>query len=122
MKILCIDDSKAVHAFLKDCLTGVATEFKSAFDGEQAVKLFEDKSFSADLIFLDWEMPKKTGPEVLADLARAKNTIPIIMLTSKNQTSDIAAVLAAGASEYIMKPFTKDIILEKVSMLVGAKT
>lgn len=122
LNILCIDDSKSVHAFLKTCVGEVSSDFKSVFDGEQAIQLLGGASPPVfDVIFLDWEMPKKTGPEVLDELMRLKLKTPIIMLTSKNDVNDISSVLTKGASEYIMKPFTKDIILEKLAGVVGSK-
>lgn len=120
MKILCIDDSKAIHAFLKECVREVATEFHSVFDGEQGVHLLTKSGAPVfDLIFLDWEMPKKIGPDVLLEIKKHGVKTPVIMLTTKNDVSDIALVLERGASEYIMKPFTKDIIVEKISEVTG---
>ncbi len=121
VRILCIDDSKSVHAYLKSCVEEVASDFKSAYDGEQALELLALNSDSFDLIFLDWEMPKMTGPEVLVELKRRGLTTPIVMLTSKNDASDMMQVLSKGAAEYILKPFTKDIILDKMSMALGTR-
>ena len=119
MKILCIDDSKAVHSFLKDCVEKVVTEFTSFYDGEDAILYFQKNPSTFDLIFLDWEMPKKTGPETLAELKKLGVKTPVFMLTSKNAVEDISKMLSLGATEYIMKPFTRDIILEKISFLSG---
>ena len=120
MKILCIDDSKSVHAFLRQCVSEVSLDFKSVFDGEEAIRLFSGPNPpSFDVIFLDWEMPKKTGPEVLDEIKRLKVQTPVIMLTSKNDVADISSVLSKGAHEYVMKPFTKDIIIEKLSSLAS---
>lgn len=116
LKILCIDDSKSVHAFLKDCLSGVALEVKSAFNGAEGLQTVNSNPEWFDCIFLDWEMPIKTGPEVLKELRDQNFSKPIYMLTSKNQLSDITQMIQLGATEYIMKPFTKDIILEKLAM------
>lgn len=122
IKILCVDDSKSVHAFLKQCVSEVCSEFHSVFDGEQAVQLFSSPSPPVfDIIFMDWEMPNKTGPEALVEIKRLNVPTPVIMLTSKNNIEDISSVLSKGAHEYIMKPFTKDIILEKLSFVVGSK-
>ncbi len=118
IKVLCIDDSKAIHAFLKQCLVDESIEFSSAFDGVQGVDRVKTGEIF-DLIFLDWEMPNKTGPEVLDDFKIMNLKTPVIMLTSKNEAGDIAQMLTKGASEYVLKPFTKDILLEKISFVIG---
>lgn len=119
LKILCIDDSKSVHAFLKDCLKEIASDFTSANDGEQGLQVLIDEESAYDCVFLDWEMPKKTGPEVLREARKLGVRTPIIMLTSKNKIEDIDEMIKNGVSEYVMKPFTKDIIIEKLSMVLG---
>ncbi len=119
---MCIDDSRSVHAFLKQCVSAVTEDFSSVFDGQQAVELFSSPNPPTyDVIFLDWEMPRKTGPEVLDDLKRLQVQSSVIMLTSKNDISDISTVLSKGAKEYIMKPFTKDIILEKLTAILNER-
>lgn len=118
LKILCIDDSKSVHAFLKQCLDSKLESLTSAYNGEEGLKIIaSNKNF--DIIFLDWEMPIKTGPETFQELKKSGNRIPVIMLTSKNNTEDVAQMLGMGVAEYIMKPFTQDIIFEKIEMVLG---
>jgi CheY-like chemotaxis protein len=120
LRVLCIDDSKSVHAFLKVCLSKVSRDVTSKYNGQEGIDTLLADQGKFDVVFLDWEMPVKTGPEVLIE-ARAKGVkIPIIMLTSKNEVSDISQMLQNGASEYIMKPFTEDLILQKLSELMPA--
>ncbi|MFZ4712466.1 MAG: response regulator [Bacteriovoracaceae bacterium] len=115
-KILCIDDSKSIHSFLKDCLTEQIETFTSVFNGAEAVEHLSDKKEFYDLIFLDWEMPLKNGPETFEELSKIGLKTPVFMLTSKNEPSDILRMISAGVTEYIMKPFTKDILIEKIQM------
>ncbi len=119
LKILCIDDSKSVHAFLKQCLTDVSQTVDSAYDGDEALNIFKSGRTDFDVIFLDWEMPKKTGPETFEEIKKMGITIPVIMLTSKNSSDNIGQMLSAGVSEYIMKPFTKEILVEKMQTVLG---
>jgi two-component system chemotaxis response regulator CheY len=119
LKILCVDDSKSVHAFLKQCLSDVSQDISSAFDGEQAIELFKSGNPGFQLIFLDWEMPNKTGPETLEELKKLGIFIPVIMLTSKNSAENISQMLNAGVAEYVMKPFTKEILVEKMQAVLG---
>jgi two-component system chemotaxis response regulator CheY len=118
LKVLCIDDSKSIHAFLRECLKDISSDFTSLYNGQEGIDFLSNKSHEYDIVFLDWEMPLKIGPEVLAEAKKLNIIKPIIMLTSKNQMSDIEQVMSLGAAEYIMKPFTKDIILEKINMVL----
>lgn len=119
IKILCVDDSKSVHVFLKACLMEITSQIESVYDGEQAVERFKTSPADFDLIFLDWEMPKKTGPETFEDLKALGIKTPVIMLTSKNSSDNIVQMLSAGVAEYIMKPFTKEILIEKIQSILG---
>ena len=114
-KLLSVDDSKAVHSFINDCLKESAYEIHHVYDGKQALEiLFEGNKQKFDLILLDWEMPIMQGPEVLKEIRSRGVHTPILMLTSKNDPSDIQKVLELGANEYLMKPFTPDLIQEKI--------
>lgn len=119
LKVLSIDDSKSVHAFLKQCIGSHIEEFNIALDGTLAIEFFKNNpTKKLDIIFLDWEMPKMNGPQTFAELKKLNITTPVIMLTSKNEPQNIAEMLDAGVAEYIMKPFTPDIILEKIQSIL----
>ncbi|MBA92697.1 MAG: hypothetical protein CMJ43_18645 [Phyllobacteriaceae bacterium] len=114
-KIVSIDDSKAVHAFLGECFKETNHQVEHFTESPKGLEYVLDQKDTIDLVLLDWEMPELTGPEVLTKLVEGGFTKPVIMLTSKNDVEDIASVLEKGAKEYIMKPFTRDIVLEKIS-------
>lgn len=117
--ILCVDDSRSVHAFLKQCLQPVTNSIESVYNGEEAVKRLSGDLNSFDLIFLDWEMPVKDGPATFKELKSLGLSTPVFMLTSKNDPTEILQMLEAGVTEYILKPFTQDIILGKIEMNLG---
>lgn len=117
MKVLVVDDSRAVHAFMNAIFAGTGHELTHAKDGSEAVKIFEKNPNLFDLVLLDWEMPILTGPETLEALRQVNKTVPIIMVTTKNDVSSITQAIAKGANEYVMKPFTKDILLEKIAII-----
>lgn len=119
--VLCIDDSRAVHAFLKDCLKDTDYAVTSAMNGEEALKLVQAKGGPTpfDLIFLDWEMPGLNGPQVFDKFLEMNITTPVLMLTSKNAMADIKTMLDKGVAEYVLKPFTRDIILEKINSILN---
>ena len=118
-KILIIDDTKSVHAFVKNLLSkSKEIETVSVFNGAEGVELLK-KDTSFDLIFLDWEMPVLTGPETFQKMKEMNIKIPTIMMTTKNAPEDIAKMLGMGVSEYLMKPFTIDILFEKIEFVSG---
>lgn len=124
LKVMCIDDSRTVHAFLRKCLGEAheAVEVVSAMDGQEAVDRFRaEPALKPDLIFLDWEMPRLDGPGTFRELRQMGVKTPVIMLTSKNEVADIAQMIEAGVDEYVLKPFTVDIILEKASSVLGVE-
>lgn len=117
MRILSIDDSKAVHAFVTSCFEGTSHTVVHAFDGFDGLNVLSDKSLDFDLILLDWEMPGMTGPEVLEEIIKRNIKTPVVMVTTKNSPAEIARVIEIGAKEYIMKPFTREILIEKIESL-----
>jgi DNA-binding response OmpR family regulator len=119
MRILSIDDSKAIHAYIIACLEGPEYVLEHAYDGEEALQKLQNTKDPFDLILLDWEMPGMTGPEVLRKIKELPLSASVIMVTTKNAVEDITQVLQLGAAEYIMKPFTKDILIEKIQSVVG---
>ena len=119
MKILVVDDSKAVHAFTKGVFAGTSVSLTHVFDGSEAVALLSNPAAIFDLILLDWEMPVLTGPETLVRLRASGNQTPIIMVTTKNDLASITSALENGANEYVMKPYTKDILIAKISNVIG---
>ena len=118
MRILIIDDSKSVHAYLRQIFAGKDIDLEDAFNGDEGISLIRSRP-AYDLVLLDWEMPVKTGPETLTQLKADKYPVPIIMMTSKNAQEDIEQMMAAGAAEYIMKPFTVDILFDRISTVCG---
>lgn len=114
MRILIVDDSRSVHAFIKAALPG--HEFQDAFDGAEATRILEGTP-PFDLIFLDWEMPLMSGIDCLIALRGRGVETKVVMVTSKNGVEDIAIALDKGANDYVMKPFTADILRERLSML-----
>lgn len=119
MKILVVDDSKSIHSLLEEMLEEHNIEFQHVFNGEEAVSAINEENFTADLILLDWEMPKLTGIETLPILKKLRPNITVMMMTSKNLLNDIADALGKGATDYIIKPFTRDILIGKISSVLG---
>ena len=118
-RILVVDDTKSVHAYIKGLFAKVSEiELTSVYHGGEAVELLKETQ-GYDLIFLDWEMPVLNGPDAFLGFQALGIRIPVIMMTSKNNPEDIRKMLAMGVSEYMMKPFTADIVFEKIEFVTG---
>jgi two-component system, chemotaxis family, chemotaxis protein CheY len=118
-KILCVDDSKSIHAFLQECLAPITETIDHVYNGQEAVDKLKSNMSAFDLIILDWEMPVKDGPTTFKELKSLGLNTPVFMLTSKNDPVDILKMIEAGVAEYMMKPFTADIIIEKIQQVLG---
>jgi len=116
-KILIVDDEEAIRKFLKIHLVKLGYEVKEAADGEQALEQLGKDNF--DLLICDIMMPKKDGWEVIKQCKsnpKMKN-IPVIVLTAKDQDSDMFKGYDLGANYYMTKPFTKDQLLYGLKLM-----
>ena len=113
MKIFVCDDSKSVHNMLNVYLEDTGFEIMSFYSAIDLILHIESGNH-ADQVLLDWEMPELTGLSALQFIRNSGIGIPIIMLTGKNTESDIREALKSGANSYILKPFTKDIVLNSL--------
>lgn len=119
-RILLVDDTRSIHAFVKDLFKlNSNVVFTDAFNGKEAIDFLWGSKMDFDLILLDWEMPIMTGPETVVELKKRGCDIPILMMTTRNSPEEIAQMLEIGASEYLMKPFTSDILFEKIEYICG---
>jgi len=116
-KFLLIDDSRSVHAFLRQILEPMSKEIHDCMDGLQGVEHLKNNQ-NYDLIFLDWEMPVMDGPTAFDEMKKMKLKVPVVMLTSKNDPMEIMKMIEAGVVEYLLKPFTADIIESKVKSIL----
>lgn len=119
LKIMSIDDSKAVINYIKWAFSTTDIEVVGVLEGQEAIDMLtksDAEQFAA--IFLDWEMPAPNGPKVLKTLKESGIETPIIMLTSRNDEDSIMTIMEAGADDYIMKPFTPELLFEKLSEIL----
>lgn len=118
LNILVVDDSKSVHAFIRECFLKTQHVLTDTFDGQMALQCLEAGN-KFDLILLDWEMPILTGPETFDEIRKRKIQTPVVMMTTRNSMEDISRMITAGVNEYAMKPFTRDILFEKIESALG---
>jgi len=104
--ILVVDDDPDICALLEFKLGGAGYDVAVEHDGEAALAA-RDRS-PADLLILDWMMPRMGGLEVCLALRADERftTLPVLMLTARAQEADVQRGLAAGADDYILKPFS----------------
>jgi len=118
MKALVIDDSRAMRMVLARMLSSLGAEVTQAVDGlDGLAKLSEGGQF--DLVLDDWHMPEMEGIDFVAAARAEPYFFPglIVMVTTETESAQVARALELGADEYVMKPFTPDMIAEKLTML-----
>jgi two-component system chemotaxis response regulator CheY len=110
---LVVDDSSVIRKVARRILEGLEFEIAEAEDGEQALEACRGKM--PDAILLDWNMPKMDGYEFLRSLRKLPQGghPKVVFCTTENDVAHIARALHAGANEYIMKPFDKEIVEAK---------
>ena len=113
--ILICDDQPIIHETLGVYIENEGYTHCSAFDGEQALKMYETQK--PDLIILDLMMPLKSGTEVCREI-RSKSRIPIIMLTAKGEEIDRIVGLELGADDYIVKPFSAREVVARIKAVL----
>ena len=113
MKIMLVDDSKTMRKIQKGVLTKLGyTDLVEACDGQDAIsRVFAEEP---NLILLDWNMPNMDGLSFLKAYRQKVKDVPVIMVTTEAEKSRIVEALQAGANNYVVKPFTPDILSEKI--------
>ena len=115
---LIIDDSRAMRAILKRILTKLDFKISEAADGQQGLdQLAANKDVSICLV--DWNMPVMNGYEFVKAVRsdQTNKDIWLMMVTTETEMSKVVKAMAAGANEYVMKPFTDDVIVDKLRVL-----
>jgi two-component system chemotaxis response regulator CheY len=119
VRALVIDDSKAIRIILRRLLNELGFDVVEAADGRDALEQLGAAPTPFDLALVDWNMPEMNGLEFIRAV-RAEGGHPdltLVMVTTETETGQVVRALAAGANEYIMKPFSRDVLVDKLSML-----
>jgi two-component system response regulator MprA len=120
MRLLVVDDERALRQALRRALTLEGYEVHLAEDGEQA--LAQLGAVAPDAIILDLLMPGRDGLEVCRQIRRNGDRTPVLMLTARGRVSERVAGLDAGADDYLAKPFELDELLARVRALLRRST
>jgi two-component system chemotaxis response regulator CheY len=113
-----VDDSRATRTIIKKMLNEVGFEVFEAVDGLDALRRLKEIG-QTDVLLVDWNMPEMNGYDLVCAIRgdRQYDKVPLMMVTSETEMAQVTKALEAGANEYVMKPFTKEVIAEKLTLL-----
>ena len=121
MKLVVVDDSSTMRRIIKNTLARLG--YKDILEGEDGVKGWEvlDANPDVGMLITDWNMPEMNGLE-LVKKTRADERfkdLPIIMVTTEGGKAEVITALKAGVNNYIVKPFTPQVLKEKLGAVMG---
>jgi two-component system chemotaxis response regulator CheY len=118
MRALVIDDSRAMRRIVTGILTGFGYEVRDAAHGREGLDVL-DEGWIPELVCVDWNMPVMDGLQFVSAVRAnpAWRRVTLMMITSESEHTQIVRALAAGAHEYVIKPFTADAIRDKLALL-----
>ncbi len=119
MRALVVDDSSAMRSILRMIFRKAGFEVTEAANGYEAMNQLHETALPIDLAVVDWNMPVMNGYELVSAIrGEARyDKMRIMMVTTESEIHHIQEVLSKGANEYVMKPFTAEIIREKLQLL-----
>ena len=118
-RALIVDDSKSTRMILARTLKEFGYVVTEAADGKQALEELSQSEQVPELILTDWNMPVMNGLEFVREVRKADRfaSSAVVMVTTRTEMDQIVLALEAGANEYVMKPFTKEILGDKLRLL-----
>jgi len=121
MKLLVVDDSSIIRKVIKAVADVLQMETEEAQDGIEALEMLSKVHKEIDLVLLDWNMPEMSGYDVLVEIKRNDKykSIPVMMVTTEGQKTNIVAAVRAGAANYLTKPFTAEELQTKIIECLG---
>ena len=118
MRAMIIDDSRAMRSILRRIVTGLGFETAEAGHGQEALDQMT-AGYLPDLCLIDWNMPVMDGYTFVTRVRATPEwrNVTLMMVTTESEQRQIVRALAAGAHEYVIKPFTPEAIVEKLELL-----
>lgn len=119
-QVLIVEDEPDVLLLLENRVRAAGHDVESVTDGETAIEVLAERRPA--VIVLDWMMPRVSGIDVLERLRvdDPQHEVKVLMLTAKSQQTDIDRAYAAGADDYIVKPFSSRDLIERIAVLADA--
>jgi two-component system chemotaxis response regulator CheY len=120
MKILVVDDSSTMRRIISNALSSAVegSEIVEAGDGQEGFAAFEQNP-DVDIILTDWNMPNMNGLDFLTKVREVNKEVPVVMITTEAEKQNVVTAIKAGANNYVVKPFTPDVLKEKLSGFLG---
>lgn len=117
-RALVIDDSRTVRLIIGRVLADLGLEVTEAGNGREGLEQLR-RAPDVGLVLVDWNMPVMDGLEFVTAVRahRAYDAVRLVMVTTETEQEQVRRALAAGANEYVMKPFTREILVAKLSLL-----
>jgi two-component system chemotaxis response regulator CheY len=117
-KAMVVDDSRAMRMILAKILRELSFEVKEASNGLEALVAIQEGWRDIELILVDWNMPEMNGLELVKEIRKDPSlaSLVIVMVTTETEMDQMMLALTAGANEYVMKPFTREILVEKLQI------
>lgn len=113
-KVLVVDDSGTMRKIIIRALNTVGfSDIVEASDGNDGLAKF--KNHECTLVLTDWNMPNKNGLDLVRDIRSQNVQVPIIMVTTEAEKRQVMAAIQAGVSDYLVKPFTADVLRAKLA-------
>ena len=118
MQALVIDDSRAVRLIVGNILRDQGYEVHDAAQGQEGLEKLRQNP-DIGLVLVDWNMPVMDGLEFIKTVRRdrAWDALRIVMVTTETESEQVQRAIAAGANEYVMKPFAPEVLVAKLSLL-----
>ena len=118
MEALVIDDSRAVRMVVGNILRDQGFHVHEAGHGQQGLEQLRANP-DVSLILVDWNMPVMDGLEFIRAVRRERawNGVRIVMVSTESESEQVQRAMSAGANEYVMKPFTPEVLVAKLALL-----
>lgn len=123
MRALIVDDSRAMRTILGRIMGELGFTSSSATDGNDALRVLAQEG-PPQVALVDWNMPGMNGIDLVRSVRQnpSYNQVRLVMVTTESELGNVAMALEAGADEYIMKPFTAEMVREKLDLIgVGGR-
>ncbi|WP_409022271.1 response regulator transcription factor [Dellaglioa sp. P0083] len=117
MKLLMVEDNKAVSEMMSMFFQKEKWDVQYAYDGNDAVAMFNEDPDSWDMITLDLNLPGMDGMQVSSTIRKVSANVPIIILTARDTESDQVLGLEMGADDYVTKPFSPITLIARIKAL-----
>lgn len=118
MRVLVVDDSRAIRHAIGEVMQDIGFEVKGASNGAEALECMQQMG-TPDLVMTDWNMPAMDGIEFTKAVRSnpQHSKLPLVLVASRCDIDRISIALSAGISDYILKPFTSSIVSQKLQSL-----